>query len=77
MRKTASATQASKECAEGAGEQVNLSNEQMKDMTAAMGEITESSEKISRIIATIEDIAFQTNSAESEQSAAASEELAS
>lgn len=44
-----------------AGKQIDASNKQMAQMTAAMAEITESSKKISKIIATIEEIAFQTN----------------
>ena len=41
--------------------QVSLSSEQMEQMVSAMADIAEASEKIGRIIATIEDIAFQTN----------------
>ena len=43
------------------GEQVTISSEQMKHMVEAMGDITQASEQIGKIIATIEDIAFQTN----------------
>ena len=43
------------------GEQVTLSSQQMEQMVSAMTDITKSSEQIGRIIATIEDIAFQTN----------------
>lgn len=58
---TAVMTKSSQDHAERAGTQVNQSNEQMKEMTAAMSEISDFSQKISRIINTIEDIAFQTN----------------
>lgn len=58
---TAVMTKSSQDNAERAGAQVDQSNEQMKEMTAAMSEISEFSQKISRIIGTIEDIAFQTN----------------
>lgn len=60
-QKTASLSKASREHAGQAGQQVAHSNDQMNDMTAAMADMIESSEKISRIIVTIEDIAFQTN----------------
>ncbi len=43
------------------GEQVTVSGQQMEQMVSAMSDITKSSEQIGRIIATIEDIAFQTN----------------
>lgn len=43
------------------GEQVTVSSEQMKQMVAAMSDITHASQEIGKIIATIEDIAFQTN----------------
>lgn len=43
------------------GEQVTISSEQMENMVAAMTDITEASQEIGKIIATIENIAFQTN----------------
>ena len=43
------------------GEQVTLSGQQMEQMVSAMSDITKSSQEIGRIIATIENIAFQTN----------------
>ncbi len=44
-----------------AGNQIDISNEQMHEMMRAMGEITDKSQEISKIIKTIDDIAFQTN----------------
>ncbi len=43
------------------GEQVTVSGHQMEEMISAMEDITQSSQQIGKIIATIEDIAFQTN----------------
>ena len=42
-------------------QQVSLSSKQMEQMVSAMKDISDASEQIGRIIATIEDIAFQTN----------------
>ena len=44
-----------------AEEQINTSNEQMVDLRRAMEDITDKSQRISTIIKTIDDIAFQTN----------------
>ena len=43
------------------GEQVTASGEKMDEMVAAMGNISSTSQQIGQIIATIENIAFQTN----------------
>lgn len=43
------------------GEQVTISGQQMEEMVAAMKDISQTSLKINEIIATIENIAFQTN----------------
>ena len=43
------------------GEQVTVSSQQMEEMVSAMNDITQASHKIGEIIATIENIAFQTN----------------
>lgn len=44
-----------------AQDKLTVSNEQMQDMISAMGEISQKSGDIGKIIKTIEDIAFQTN----------------
>ena len=57
-RKTA---QTAKEKADQAATQVRVSNERMQEMRRAMSEILEGQKDISKIIETIENIAFQTN----------------
>ncbi|MDE7219270.1 MAG: methyl-accepting chemotaxis protein [Oscillospiraceae bacterium] len=44
-----------------AGEQVSISNDYVKQLNVAMQNISSTSEEISKIVATIENIAFQTN----------------
>lgn len=60
-KKTAEVSRISRERAEQAGEEIVRSNEMMGEMTKAMENIRHSSHEISKIITTIEDIAFQTN----------------
>ena len=50
-----------KERADQASEQVRISNERMQEMRRAMGDILNGQKDISKIIETIENIAFQTN----------------
>ncbi len=45
----------------GVSAEMNVSNEKMQQMIQAMGDISSCSSEISKIIKTIEDIAFQTN----------------
>lgn len=61
IKRNAENAQAASNLADTVGGQITVSNEQMGQMMSAMTEISESSSHISRIIKTIEDIAFQTN----------------
>ncbi len=47
--------------AAGVNAEMNVSNQKMREMIEAMGDITNCSNEIGKIIKTIEDIAFQTN----------------
>ena len=60
-KRTAQATREAGQFVEQAGAQLGISVEYVKQLNSAMEKISSSSEKISRIIAAIEDIAFQTN----------------
>ena len=61
VRQTAENAQRAREQVTGMGVQLAEGNQKMQEMIAAMGEITDSSNEIEKIIKTIEDIAFQTN----------------
>ncbi len=56
-----SAAESMQENARQTNEQISTSNEQMAQMVGAMEDIRDSSHEIGKIIATIENIAFQTN----------------
>ena len=60
-RKTSQATREAGQYVDRAGAQLNISMEYVSQLNTAMGKISNSSEQISKIIATIENIAFQTN----------------
>lgn len=60
-RENAESARVAKENADKAGQQNIASQEQMAKMIEAMNEITATSQEISKIIKTIEDISFQTN----------------
>ena len=60
-QKTAENTEQAQRSVNEAGNQVQTSNDYVKRLNEAMGNISNSSQEISKIIATIEDIAFQTN----------------
>ena len=60
-RKTSAAAEEAGRFVEQAGGQLGVSVEHVKELNAAMEKISRSSEEISKIIAAIENIAFQTN----------------
>ena len=60
-KQTAASAEEAQSSVAQAGAQVNASNEYVKQLNVAMQNISTSSEEISKIIATIENIAFQTN----------------
>ena len=60
-KRTAELAMQSKQAADSAGEELTASNEYIQTLSDAMKNISESSQEISKIIATIENIAFQTN----------------
>ena len=61
IKKTAENTRQANIEAQNAGKEVSNSDKQMQQMKAAMENINEKSGEISKIIKTIDDIAFQTN----------------
>ncbi len=61
VKKTSESVRRAREQVGGMGSQLAEGNQKMHEMIAAMGEITDSSNEIEKIIKTIEDIAFQTN----------------
>ena len=60
-KRTAHATEEAGQFVEQAGSQLGVSMEYVRQLNTAMGKISSSSEEIGKIIATIENIAFQTN----------------
>jgi len=60
-KQTAASAEEARESVGQAGAQVDASNEYVKQLNDAMTHISNSSEEIGKIIATIENIAFQTN----------------
>lgn len=61
VNKNASNAAAARELSLSASSEVEAGNEHMQQMVGAMKEISDTSDQISKIIKTIEDIAFQTN----------------
>ena len=61
IKQNAQAALTAKSVTESAAVAIKDNNEQMKDMIAAMNDISNNSHEISKIIKTIDDIAFQTN----------------
>ena len=60
-QKTSTAAEEAGQFVNEAGAQLGVSVEYVKELNTAMGKISDSSEEISKIIAVIENIAFQTN----------------
>ncbi|MDE7243651.1 MAG: hypothetical protein K2O18_06710 [Oscillospiraceae bacterium] len=60
-KQTAEAAEGARQAVGEAGRQVTASNDYVKQLNAAMDNISNSSQEIGKIIATIENIAFQTN----------------
>ena len=60
-KQTAASAEEARSSVDEAGAQVSASNEYVKQLNVAMTNISDSSVEISKIIKTIEDIAFQTN----------------
>ena len=60
-KQTAASAEEARDSVGEAGRQVQVSNEYVKQLNEAMDNISNSSQEISKIIATIENIAFQTN----------------
>ena len=60
-RRTTAAAEEAGEYVDRAGAQLGISIDYVKELNEAMGRISDSSQKISTIIATIENIAFQIN----------------
>lgn len=61
VRNNAESAQQASQLAGNVGNEMEVSNKKMQDMIRAMGNISDSSSEIGKIIKTIEDIAFQTN----------------
>jgi len=60
-KQTATSAEEARDSVGEAGRQVQVSNDYVKQLNTAMDHISTSSQEISKIIATIENIAFQTN----------------
>lgn len=61
VKQTSENAKKASEQVESAGADLQISNQKMEEMIAAMSEISDRSGEIGKIIKTIEDIAFQTN----------------
>ncbi len=61
VKQTSENAKKASEQVENAGSDLQISNQKMEEMIAAMSEISDRSGEIGKIIKTIEDIAFQTN----------------